>query len=699
MYVLLRDAAVRRDEAFFSERVAEAQAAIEVRVSHYVDALHGGASFFTAAPNMDRDTWRIFAESLNLRVRYPGINGLGVILAIAPHEVEGWRARVRRADEPPPEIKPFPGTSANSEEHAKYLISFLEGNLSGPPPIGRNIATDASRRQAAELARDTGQPQFNQRVPGSRDMQRRSGLLLYVPLYRKGGALDTVVERRAAHLGWVYAQVYPDVFLDGVLGPVKNTLRLHFFEAGERTRERLLFASDDPGDGPLPNFERVTNITLAGQEFQLGWRRGPAFPHADRSAAGWVAGSIGCATLLLAGLVLSLQSVSRRANAIAHTRTAELAASEERFRQSFEFAGIGMALVATDGRLLRVNSSFCEIVGYPEARLLQKTFAEITHPDDLAADLTMLAELTDGKRRSYQLEKRYLHRDGHSVWVRLTVSLVRDTAGAPLHAIAQVEDITERKRLAANLASAHDRAVADSRLKAESLALLLEEIRTPTKDVLATAALLRTTTLGPGQTDYVRAIEAAGGALQATIDDISDYSKMESGEITLQVAPFDLRACVGEAVAAFAERAREKRLRLETAIAARVPSGAMGDEKRLRQILAHLLNNALKFTTTGEVRVNVTAEALDATTGKQRLKFAVRDTGNGMVADEVERLFKSFSKVEPATRRPGGPGLGLAISKRLAELMGGTMWAESEPGRGSTFHFTVVIEPREVKGS
>src|SRR5690606_32507063 len=125
--------------------------------------------------------------------------------------------------------------------------------------------------------------------------------------------VDTVDERRTAHLGWVYAQVYPDLFLDGVLGPMGKTLRLHFFEAGGISHEQLLYTSDGPTNEPLPRFERITEITMAGQPFQLGWRRGPKFPVAARAPALWVASSLAVATLLLSGLVTSLLSVGQRA--------------------------------------------------------------------------------------------------------------------------------------------------------------------------------------------------------------------------------------------------------------------------------------------------------------------------------------------------------------------------------------------------
>jgi PAS domain S-box-containing protein len=700
MFVLLQHEGLRREQEFFGERVAEAQAAIQVRMTNYVDALQGGTSFFAASRSVDRDEWRVYSESLQVKKRYPGINGLGVILAVPSDGVEAWRARVRASGEVDPVISPFPNTLPGAADDIKYLITYLEGNVGDRLPIGRNIATEPSRRRAAELARDTGQPQIHQRIPDSRDTQRRSGLLLYVPLYAKGAKVDTVEARRVAHLGWVYAQVYPDIFLEGVLGLMGKTLRLHFFEAGSLSRQQLLYASDGAGSEPLPSFDRVTEITMAGQPFQLGWQRGPKFPVASHAPAVWVASSLAVATLLLASLVTSLQSVGRRATAIATERTVELVASEERFRQAFKSAGIGMAIVALDGRWLRVNQSLCEILGYAEADLLQKAFQDITHPDDLESDLALMRELIDGHRRVYQMEKRYLHRDGHIVWIRLTVSLVRDSAGAPLHGVAQIEDIMERKRLEKNLALARDQALEASRLKSEFLATMSHEIRTPMNGVIGMTALLRDTPLTPTQADYVRTIESSGDSLLTILNDILDYSKIEAGRIELEIAPFDLRECVSDALDLFSANALKKNIHLDSTIAARVPDWVAGDATRLRQILANLLGNAIKFTPAGEVKVRLEAEPPDTTTSRQRLIFAVSDTGIGIPPEGMDRLFKSFSQVDASmTRRFGGTGLGLAISQRLAGLMGGTMWVESQPGRGSTFYFTVLVEPRETPKS
>ena len=175
----------------------------------------------------------------------------------------------------------------------------------------------------------------------------------------------------------------------------------------------------------------------------------------------------------------------------------------------------------------------------------------------------------------------------------------------------------------------------------------------------------------------MHALEQSGEAFLKVLNDILDYAALEFAEVALERAAFELPECVLGAVGAFEDQARAKQVRLETAIAPDAPTRVIGDARRLRQILLNLIGHALKYTEAGNVRVSLMAEAFDAASGRQRLKFAVRDTGSGLAANA-------------ALHRAGGD-IGLAIGKRLTELMGGTLWTESEPGRGTTFHFTLSV--------
>ena len=394
------------------------------------------------------------------------------------------------------------------------------------------------------------------------------------------------------------------------------------------------------------------------------------------------------------GAVITLLDITERKQA-----EDKLRESEERFRQSFNYAAIGKALASLEGRWLQVNSALCEIVGYSEAELLQLTFQDITHPDDLEADLNNVQQLLAGEIQAYEMEKRYLHQQGHSVWILLSVSLVRDRHDHPLYFIAEIQDITERKQAALVLEQAKIAAETATRAKSEFLANMSHEIRTPMNAVIGMTTLLLDTQLTPQQRDFTETIRSSGEALLTLINDILDFSKIESGKLNLEKYPFNLRLCIEESLDLVATKAAEKKIELAYLIHPPTPETILGDNNRLRQILVNLLSNAVKFTETGEIVVTVTAKNLTQLSEdhnlpqKSEIKLAIKDTGIGIPNNRMSKLFKSFSQVDSSTTRHyGGTGLGLAISKQLVELMGGRIWVESEVGTGSTFYFTLIAE-------
>jgi signal transduction histidine kinase/ActR/RegA family two-component response regulator len=247
-----------------------------------------------------------------------------------------------------------------------------------------------------------------------------------------------------------------------------------------------------------------------------------------------------------------------------------------------------------------------------------------------------------------------------------------------------------RERTAA-LQIAKEEALGASRAKSEFLANMSHEIRTPMNGVIGMTTLLLESPLTSTQREYLKTIRASGEALLALINDILDFSKMESGKVEIERAPFELAAVIRESLDIIAPLAVQQGLALRHSIAPGTPEALTGDAARTRQVLVNLLGNAVKFTARGEVRVSLSARPLED--GRWEACFAVSDTGIGIAPEDLSRLFIAFHQLEGSlARRHGGSGLGLAISKRLTELMGGTIWAESTVGQGSTFHFTLVGE-------
>ncbi len=338
-----------------------------------------------------------------------------------------------------------------------------------------------------------------------------------------------------------------------------------------------------------------------------------------------------------------------------------------------------------DGKLTFVNSAYATSFGRKRTELVGQLFPLFT-PSAAVAD------------EPQQFEREHDLPDGQRIWLMWTQRPIKDDAGNTLEFQAVGHDITMRKDAEAALLRAKDAAESADRAKSEFLAMVSHEIRTPINGVIGFAQILADSPLSPEQREQVAIIKSSGESLEKLIGDILDLSKIEANKIEIESAPFGLHKTVEEVMAFFQPRARSSGLTISASIDPDVPVIVNSDESRLRQILTNLIGNGLKFTERGKVTVHVSClrgEPVSLSDSRRalRLFFAVSDTGVGIPADKIAKLFKPFSQVDSSLeRRRSGTGLGLIISKRLCELMGGTISVDSKPGEGTTFRFSLLTD-------
>lgn len=468
LFAALHRDRLRADNARLDVLITEAGNSIRQRLTTYEDALRGGAGLLAVANQVSRAEWRSYARSVNLPDRYPGVRGIGVIFPVPSSEEAAFVATERAAGAPDfsiHEVPPAEGGEPRAPQADRFVITYIEPVAGNREAIGLDVASEPNRRRAAEISRDTGEPRITGRITLVQDDQQRPGFLLLLPIYRSEATTDTVAQRRTALVAWIYSPFVTQAFLQGVLEPRMKEIEVRVFWGETTAPSKLVYASGS-GVAPPFRFERVTQLMLGGQSFTFGWNRTARFVPAGQSTAVWAATSMALISLLLAGLVMSLHAVGRRAREIAAGRTAELAASADRLlklnaqleEKNTEFRNFAHTashdlrepLRAIQGFSAILAEDFKDALPAPGHGIVQRIRSAAGRMSALIENLLAYAELGSsvGRREKVDLNE-VLQEVEHDLQPRIASVSARIQRQAPLPAV--LGDRTQLRQLFQNL--------------------------------------------------------------------------------------------------------------------------------------------------------------------------------------------------------------------------------------------------------
>ena len=711
-----------RLSASFAHDASGASLILATQLEEPLRALEALRGVFTVVRHMPRADMRLATQ--------PWIDS-GSVSAM------GWSERVRREDIPAFEaqvradgasgyhvfdrtdaIAPLEGPAGATasaparldpgEVIAVRLIEPLQGNAAA---LGVNGLSIPAARAAIQQTIDTGNAiaTAGYRLTQQEATDKRMGIVIYQAVY--DGEMGSVAQRRNSLRGVVFVTLSMDTLLAGVVGQVPAYLRLCVVDADPLAPRRRL--SGRPGcetESTGLVHERPVVFAARQWEVRVGADRDGVPGSADRSVFTLAAVGLLSAAMLSASLLITTGR-TRRIESAVRERTAALRAevnerqaaesalraSEQRFRNILDNVPIGVVYTDLAGRVIQANPRYCELTGYDEPELTALSPTDLTHPEDRANDEVLTAQLIAGEIPMFRRHKRCLNRAGDVVWVRSTVSLLRDAGNEPWRIVGVVEDITEHLRLE-EAERAREAAEASNRAKSDFLSHMSHELRTPLNAMLGFAQLLeidRRHPLTPTQRPWVAQIQQAGWHLLEMINDVLDLSRIESGNLRLQTGTLELAELVQATTALVASDAAKRGIRITEELGPGT-SAVSGDATRVKQILTNLLSNAVKYNVeNGRIHVASRLAAPDV------VEISVTDTGMGMTPEQMDELFRPFNRLGRERTALQGTGIGLVISRRLAELMGGSIRVKSVPGEGSSFILKLpkAIDPDTVRPS
>ena len=598
--------------------------------------------------------------------------------------------------------RPDAGGAGLDPAAAVLAMRYVEQLSPNVAALGVNAWSVPAVRAAIEATQTTDQPTATAGFRLTQDSGARTAVALYRGVYE--GTPDTPEQRRLGTRGVLSVAFRVDEMLKGPAAQIPPHLQLCLIDADAGPGQRRLAGSPGCEAAPPAPLEQTNALSFGGRRWLL--KVGSPTLRSTRfsDANVWLFSLVGLlGTSMLGTLLLTVSGRTQRIETAVRERTAALEAevrerevaeaalreSEQRFRNILNNVPIGVIYTDLRGDLIQANPRFCDLLQYGEEDLLLMSSSEYTHPDDVAQDDALTLQLMRGEIPMYRREKRYLTSDRRVLWVQVTVSLLRDAQGQPRRIVGVVEDITEHLLLK-EAEQAREVAERSNLAKSEFLSRMSHELRTPLNAMLGFAQLLELDPRHPladAQKPWVAQIQQAGWHLLEMINDVLDLSRIESGNLKLKLERLNLHELLAATLPMVQSDAMRRRITISTELGEGAAS-VLGDATRVKQILTNLLSNAVKYNKeAGRIHVASRARA------NETVEIVVTDSGLGMTAQQIGELFQPFNRLGRERMSQQGTGIGLVISLRLAELMGGSLRASSASGEGSAFVLTL---PRPV---
>ena len=674
--------------AAFQREASSAADGVKDRVAASLHALESMRGLLSETATPTRDGFR--RASAPWLVDTAGLQALGWNERVARADVAAFTAREQLAGTPG--FRVFDRLDAgvadvgDADVHAIRFIEPLQRNAQA---LGVNTQSVANARAAIADAARSGRPVASM---GFKLTQGGVGVVVYRAVYV--GAPATEAEREKALRGVVFATLRPDEVLRAVKATLAPSLHLCFVDNDALPDLRVLAGAPGCDSLAAATLLHAVPVTVGGRVWSVRVYADAQMTHG--TATTWPFALVGLlAAAMLGALLLTVTGRTRRIEAAVLQRTAELQAemaerertsaalreSQQQLRNILNHAPIGVAYTDTQGRILDANPKLGEMLGRTGDRPAATHVIDLLHPEDRHTEADIRNRLLRGEAPMARRQLRCQRVDGQTLWTQVGVSLLRDAHGNPHRMVWVLEDITEHLALE-EAHRAQRGAEAANKAKNEFLSRMSHELRTPLNAMLGFSQLLeldRRQPLIPHQLEWTGQIRQAGWHLLHMINDTLDLARIESGHVELDPRPLDLNELVAGANGLLAHNAEKRGVRVEVRLFEQA-STVLGDHTRVKQILTNLLSNAIKYNVDrGHVLISshMTASGMVA--------LEVSDTGPGMTADQLAQLFQPFNRLGREASAVEGTGIGLVISLRLAQLMGGTLRARSTAGNGATF--------------